>query len=135
MADFGHRWRISGLSAAAQSLLGAAWADSTSKRYKSAWSRWVRWCVRGNHNPLGCEVVTIMNFLASLASQGLVYSTINSYRSAISAGHLPVEGHPVGEHPLICKLLRGVHLSLPPEPRYSALWDVNKVLRLFQGGR
>lgn len=43
-----------------------------------------------------------------------------------------VDSSPVGEHPLVCRLLRGIRLSLPPEPRYSQLWDVNRVLNLFQ---
>lgn len=111
--------------------MGAAWADSTNKRCKSSWTRWVGWCVRNDHDPLGCEVVAILNFLASLAVQGLEYRTINTYRSAIAVGHLPVSGAPVGEHPLVCKLLQGISLSLPPEPRYSSLCDVNKVLHLF----
>lgn len=42
-----------------------------------------------------------------------------------------MDGVSLGEHPLVCRLLRGVRLSLPPEPRYSALWDVNLVLNLF----
>lgn len=38
----------------------------------------------------------------------------------------------MGEHPLVCRLLRGIRLSFPPLPRYSSLWDVNTVQRLLQ---
>lgn len=37
----------------------------------------------------------------------------------------------MGEHPFVCRLLRGLRLSLPPEHRYSELWNVNRVLNLF----
>lgn len=89
------------------------------------------WCVRRNLDPVGADVVHILNFLASLASEGLAYRTINTFRSPISAGHSVVADHPVGDHPLVKKLLRGIQLSFPPEPRYSVLWDVNKVLCLL----
>lgn len=80
---------------------------------------------------MATDVTSILNFLASLAEGGLAYRTVNTFRSAISAGHIPLEGVPVGEHPLVCRLLRGIRLSLPPELRYSRLWDVNLVLNLF----
>lgn len=81
---------------------------------------------------MGADVVHVLNFLAALAKDGLAYRSINTYRSAILAGHLPFDNRPIGEHPLMCKLLRGIQLSVPPEPRYSVLWDVNKVLNLFR---
>lgn len=74
---------------------------------------------------MGSDVVCILNFLAELADEGLAYRSINTFRSAISAGHVPLQGVAAGEHPLVCRLLRGIRLSLPPEPRYSELWDVN----------
>lgn len=87
--------------------------------------------MRRDFNPVATDVTSILNFLASLAEGGLAYRTVNTFRSAISAGHIPLEGVPVGEHPLVCRLLRGIRLSLPPELRYSRLWDVNLVLNLF----
>lgn len=76
-------------------------------------------------------VVPTLNYLAERASEGLAYRSINAIRSAISAAHQPVDGAHLGEHPFVCKLLRGIRLSLPPEPHYSVLWDVNLVLNLF----
>lgn len=70
-------------------------------------------------------------FLAALASEGLTYRSINTFRSAISSSYLPIDGHSVGEHPLVCNLPRVIRLSVLPEPRYTTLWDVNKVLGMF----
>lgn len=80
---------------------------------------------------MAADVTHAINLLASLAEEGLAYRTINTFRSAISAGHSAVDGTPVGEHPFVCRLMWGIRLSLPPEPRYSALWDVNQVLNYF----
>ena len=34
----------------------------------------------------------MVNFLASLAASGLAYRSVNNFRSAISAGHIQVDG-------------------------------------------
>ena len=56
------------------------------------------------------------------------YRTINSYRSAISMTHAPVDGVVVGNHPLVSRLMKGVFNSRPPQPRYAVTWDVGLVL-------
>ena len=70
----------------------------------------------------------VLNFLAYLFKEGLEYSTINSHRSAISAYHCHVDSIPVGQHPQICSLLTGVFNLKPPQPKYTFIWDVQKVL-------
>ncbi|KAJ1159285.1 hypothetical protein NDU88_011952, partial [Pleurodeles waltl] len=111
-----------GISQQAEGFIKRAWAKSTHKRYASAWRKWVSWCNGRDLNPMGSGIDMIINFLAELASSGLAYRTINNFRSAISAGHPPIEGKQVGEHPLVCKLLRGIRFSNPPQPKYSVLW-------------
>ena len=34
----------------------------------------------------------------------------------------------MGKHPLICRLLKGIYNSRPPQPKFSTTWDVGKVL-------
>ena len=50
----------------------------------------------------------IANFLGWLYNKGLSYSTICSYRSAISSYQDLVDGVRVGEHPTLIELLKGV---------------------------
>ena len=35
---------------------------------------------------------------------------------------------PVGQHPLVCKLLAGIFNERPPQPRYQQTWDVKLAL-------
>jgi integrase len=63
---------------------------------------------------------------------GLEYTTLNSYRSAISAYHPEIDGVKVGKHPMISQLLRGVFNRKPPKPRYLETWDVNIVLEYIK---
>ena len=77
-------------------------------------------------NPLQADLVTVCDFLTG-QSEDLKnsYSTINSYRSALSSLLLPLDGYALGEHPIIVCLLKGMFHVSPPEPRYSFTWDVN----------
>jgi len=47
--------------------------------------------------------------------------------------HDPIENSPVGQHPLVKRLMRGVYNSRPPQPRYSKTWEVSKVLEYLTG--
>ena len=45
-------------------------------------------------------------------------------RSAISSAHVYVNNKPIGQHPLVIRLMRGVSICRPPQPRYQHTWDV-----------
>ena len=70
----------------------------------------------------------MLEFLTDLFDKGLQYRTINTYRSAISMTHLPLDGSLIGSHPLVSRFMKGVFQSRPPCPRYLATWDVSVVL-------
>ena len=70
----------------------------------------------------------VANFLASLYQEGYQYNSVNAYRSAISSVHDKVDGLPIGQHPIIIRLIKGIFNVRPPVPRYSSTWDVQTVL-------
>lgn len=72
----------------------------------------------------------ILVFLHSLFNQGLSYSALNTARSAISNIALQDEkqGLPIGQHPLICRYLKGVFNKVKPVPKYNNIWPVDTVL-------
>ncbi len=55
-------------------------------------------------------------------------NVINAYRSAIASARDRVDRVSVGQHPTISRLMAGVANARPPMPRYTATWDINKVL-------
>ena len=67
----------------------------------------------------------MLNFLADCFGEGLSYSTLNSYRSALSSTLCPRDGTTVGCDPLVSRLLKGIYNLRPPLPRYSSTWDVS----------
>ena len=47
--------------------------------------------------------------------------------------HEKVEGVPIGQHPLVTRLMKGVYNLRPPKPRYSYTWDVDMVIQFIAG--
>ena len=70
----------------------------------------------------------ITSFLAHLFEDGLEYRTINTYRSALWGVLPPIDGFPVGQHPLVIRLLRGVLDLRQALLRYQQSWSVDVVL-------
>lgn len=126
--SFRERSSVGGLSQEAASLVSGAWRSGTQTAYNSAWAKWACWCGERQINPFQASVVDVSNFLTDLHGQGLQYSTINGYRSAISALHPKIGGVPVGQQEIVVKVMKGIFHDRPPLPRYTETWDVKVVL-------
>ena len=72
---------------------------------------------------------SILEFLTDCFEAGKAYRTINVYRSMFSSTIDPIDSFPVGQHPLVRKLLKGIYLSNPPRAKYASTWNVDDVLR------
>ncbi|XP_040261452.1 uncharacterized protein LOC120977528 [Bufo bufo] len=128
VSDFRGPWEVPGVSGTAKVLLENAWAPGTRRSYRSAWGFWADWCLARDLDPISAPVTEILHFLSSLFDQGKAYRTISLFRSAISASHQGFDGTPAGQHPLVCRLMRGSRMSRPPRPRFTTTWDVSRVL-------
>ena len=122
----------SSLSKEAAEIVRDARRTGTQKAYSSSWTKWSGWCNSRQLDPFCAPVEHIMNFLTEQFNSGMEYSTVNGYRSAISAEHIGVDGIKVGQHPRVCTLLKGMFNRRPPQPRYTETWEVDKVLDLFR---
>ncbi|KAI8500838.1 hypothetical protein Bbelb_216560 [Branchiostoma belcheri] len=92
-----------GISPEVSKILLASWRAGTQKLYASAWDKWSCWCDRRHIHPVSAPLNKVLEFLLSLYDRGFQYRAINVYRSAISTTHLPLEGQPLGSHPLMAK--------------------------------
>ena len=128
MAYLKQQYEEGGFSVQARDLPSAASRRNTSDQYASAWRKWTSWCAKRKVNPISASLSDIINFLAGEFQQGKQCRTLNVYRSAISMTHPVIDSHRVGEHPMICQLLKGIFNSRPPQPRYSFTWDVSVVV-------
>ena len=70
----------------------------------------------------------MLDYLSYLFALGYEFRTVDCHRSAISAYHKCVDSKPVGQHPQLCALLKGVFNERPPQPRYLFIWGNQTVL-------
>ena len=70
-----------------------------------------------------------VNFQASLAESDLSYSAMCTARSALSSYLCTYDGVLFGKNELVKRLIKGVFETKPTFPKYSAIWDVNIVLK------
>ena len=117
------------LSKRATDLLMASWRSKSQSNYNSLFHKWECWCNEQKRNPVSGPVTDVINFLAELQvyEAGYSYCSLNSYRSAISSTHEKVDGHLVGQQPVVTRVLKGAFNSKPPKPRYSSTWKVSQV--------
>ena len=77
-------------------------------------------------------VANALDFLQGMLEDGKGYSAINSARSALSAVIVSESEKKFGELPVVCQFMKGVYNIRPPEPRYSGVWDPQKVLEFLK---
>lgn len=96
-----------GISTQASDLLLSSWRDKTNTSYNSLFTKWTNWCEQWSRNPTAGPVEDVANFLAEFFAEGYQHRSLNAYRSAISSIHQKVDGQNIGQHPLVCQLLKG----------------------------
>ena len=118
-----------GFSRQAVDIFCASWTAGTEKQYKGVWDKWSGWCRKRQIDLPQASVIQVVEFLTDCFHEGKGYSTINTYRSALSTTLCAMndDRDSFGSHPLIARLLKGVYILRPPTPRYSSTWDVSEV--------
>ena len=116
------------LSKESTDFLMASWQSKSQGNYNSLFHKWECWCDDWGRNPIQGPVTDVINFLVQLYKDGYSYQSLNSYRSAISSVHEEVDGHLIGQHPMVTRVLKGAFNCRPPKPRYTSTWSVNQVV-------
>ena len=114
-----------GYSSDASHLLMSSWREPTQKAYKTYVAKWNQYASQHQIAVSAPKLPHVINFLTDLFKNGASYSAINTTRSALSAilpsalsailPHTP--SGPVGSHPDVCRLLKGVFEQRPALPK------------------
>ena len=67
-------------------------------------------------------IETVIKFLTNIFKTGVGYSCLNTARSAVSS-IVSIDGKPVGSHPLIVRLLKGMYNLRPSLPKTNVTWE------------
>ena len=112
------------ISKAAKQLLEQSWRGKARKQYQGYIQKWNKFCYKGQTNPGVPELRSSksIRFFKQLFESGLGYSAINTARSSLST-ILSLDGSPIGQHPLVIGLLKGVLNSRPSFPKTNITWD------------
>jgi hypothetical protein len=76
-------------------------------------------------------VTHVMNYHTLLHSRKFSYSANNLHRYAISMTLANVDGTPIGSHPLVTCLVKGVFTKRPPSRKVPSVWDPASVMNIF----
>ena len=128
MVTIDRQFKTKGFSKNTRKLLSASWRTGTQKDYKCKFRQFSSWCEKQKIDPYAATLAECANFLTYLFDKGLKYRTIAGYRSMLSTVLAPVEKFPVGQHPYIIRLLRGIFNTRPPVKRLLPEWDLLIVL-------
>jgi hypothetical protein len=72
--------------------------------------------MEGGKDPFSADLAVILDFFSSLKVAGKAYNTINVHRSMLSQTMDLIEGLPIGEIPLVARLLKTCYNDTPPPP-------------------
>lgn len=123
------KFKEKGFSKETRKLLRASWRKGTQKDYSVKFRKFSSWCSGREIDPYCATLTDVAEFLTFLFSKGLQYRTIAGYRSMLSSVVPTVENIPVGKHPFITRLIKGVFHSRPPKVVLTPEWDLPLVLR------
>ena len=132
LASLDRNFQTEGFSKSARNLLTASWRKDTQRDYSKKFDKFNSWCTEKQINPYSATLNQVADFLAFLFESGLQYRTIYGYRSMLSAVLPPVQNCPVGQHPHISRLIKGVFHSRPPKTKLLPEWDLEIVLKALE---
>ena len=121
-----------GLSAGAKQLVEASWRPATEAQYSSCWRKWTVWTGLHGISSTAPALNDVLNYLSELYNEGLQYRTINTARSTLSSTLPPMDGFPVGQHPLVTRLMKGIFNSRPIVKTLFPAWSVKLVLKTLR---
>ncbi|XP_053402412.1 uncharacterized protein LOC128557886 [Mercenaria mercenaria] len=118
-----------GFSKQTRNLLASSWRKGTQKDYRCKFRLFSSWCSQQQVDTYAATLTDCADFLSFLFfDKGLKYRTINGYRSMLSSVLPSIEGKPVGQHPCIIRLLKGIFNQRPPVKKLIPEWDLPLVL-------
>lgn len=102
----------------------ASLSESTLNQYKSTIKLWGQFCETKGIDFCYANSYQLLEFLTEKFNSNASYSTLNSYRSALSL----LLGNNTTTDDCVKRFLKGVYRLRPPAPKYQNTWDPTTVL-------
>ena len=122
------RLQMSGVPERASDIIAQGHRPSTNTSYASAFRKFNCWCREREINPLSVNINQVIEFLTEIFDTGLKVSSLGVIRSALSDTLGTLDGHILGQHPTIIRLLDGMAALRPAKYKDPPRWNVDTVL-------
>ncbi|CAH2223121.1 jg66, partial [Pararge aegeria aegeria] len=109
-------------------IVMASFSSKTLNQYNSYLKSWWLYCNNKGLSYCDSNVTQLIEFLTEKFNSGAGYSTLNSYRSALSI----LLGQEITCQDNVKRFFKGVYRKKPPAPKYDTTWDPNLVLNYLQ---
>lgn len=103
-------------------------APSTFRQYTCCLKDWWNYSVANKKDPFVFSLEFIVKFLDIMFKKGYSYSSINTYKSALSL-ILPINEE---EQKYLKRYLKGLYNQRPSTPRYETTWDTYPVIQYLE---
>ena len=114
-----------GFSEESSAIMVQSISEKTIKQYEKPIRLWWSFCQENDIPVYEANTNNVIDFLTKQLNSVKSYSTLNTYRSAISL----IMGNTVGAHPDMIRFFKGIANQMPKKAKYSATWDPNIVLK------
>lgn len=102
----------------------ASFADNTISQYNSSIKAWWCFCKKYSLDLFDSSPKHVLTFLTEVFESGIGYSSLNTYRSALS---IILDKH-ITRDDSVTRFLKGVYRLRTPKPKYNFTWDPITVL-------
>lgn len=106
----------------------ASLSDNSIKQYGVAFKKWFLYCNNHNVNAYEASIPYVISFLTEIFHTGVQYSTLNTYRSALSL----IISSRIGSDDRVTRLFKGFYRLRPPKPKYNFTWNPSIVLDFLE---
>lgn len=105
----------------------ASLSDNSIKQYDVCLKKWYNFCSNNNLDLFDTTISHVIDFLMQVFDNGAKYSTLNTYRSALSL----ILDKKIGDDDTIKRFFKGIFRLRPSLPKYNITWDTNIVLNFL----
>ncbi|XP_051162774.1 uncharacterized protein LOC127282526 [Leptopilina boulardi] len=96
----------------------------TLRQYSKPLKSWWNYCQEGNNDPYDVAISDALNFFTTTLESVNSFSTINTYRAALSL----IAGGDLGNNKHISRFFKGAAVLKPKKYKYDVTWDPKPVL-------
>ncbi|KYM97753.1 hypothetical protein ALC62_11564 [Cyphomyrmex costatus] len=116
---------LRGTPASALDATLASLSKHTIAQYTKPLRLWWSFCMKEKICYFAPPVSAVLEFLSACLPNTGSYSSLNTYRAAISL----LTAEEIGSHPLVKRFFKGVACLKPQRPRYDFTWDPSPVVQ------